>query len=146
MATSLTNKTKMVIGQAPVAAGTTAKSWYVDTAGYDGIRFMVSFGALTSGTVVSVKLQSADDASGTNPVDLLGTSVAVADTADDKAVILDLYRPATRYIGCYISIATANAVINLGVHELYGPGKLPVVKDASISGQKINVSPIAGTA
>ena len=146
MGQSLTNKVKTLVGLAPVAAGTSTQSFYVDTAGYDGVRFIVSFGTITAGAVTSVKLASADDASGTNPVDLLGTSVTVADTADDKAVIIDMYRPATRFIGAVISRATQNSVINLGLVELYNTKKMPVTKDASISGQEVHVSEPAGTA
>jgi hypothetical protein len=119
----------------------------IDTAGYEGVRFIFCFGAIVSGAATSVGAAARDD---NNPVpgtdDLAGSKQTVADTDDDSIYIIDIFQPAQRYIRPFVKRATQNATVNSIIAELYGPRTSPVAKDASVHGQELFVSPAQGTA
>jgi hypothetical protein len=81
-----------------VAAGTSAiNSSAVDLAGYEGVKFYVLFGAITSGAVTTVKAQqSSDDASADAYADLADTGISVADTDDNQILVLDVKKSRER--------------------------------------------------
>lgn len=144
----LANDLKIVRVMNAVAAGTSDQtSSAVDMQGFDGCAFLAAFGALTSGTVASVRAQqSADDGSVDTYADLKGSDQAVADTNSNKAVLLDIFRPQERYLKCVVKRATQNAVIDGVFAILYKSNKLPTVIDSTIVAQKLLVSPVEGTA
>lgn len=148
----LTNKVESSIAHAPVAAGSAdvTDSYVVDMQGFEGVRFTVSFGTLTSGAVTSIRAQQAAAKTSatalTSGADIAGSSVAVADTESNKLFVLDIYKPQKRYVQLVIKRATQNAVVNLALAEKYGIVKLPVTKHADVSSQKLLVSPADGTA
>lgn len=118
----------------------------VDTAGYDGVRFLIGFGAITAGAVMSVKAQEST-AADTGQSDLAGSAQAVADDKDDKIVIIDVYRPQERYVNTVIDRGTQNAVVDFVIAELYAKiGKLPITQDATVLGAEKFASPDEGTA
>ena len=149
---ALTNRILTQLAHAPVAAGSAdiTDSFVVDMQGYDSVRMCVAFGTITAGAVASIRAQSAavkaSSTSLTSGADILGSNVAVADTDDNKISILDIVRPTRRFVQLVIKRATQNAVVDYAWYELYGPRKLPVVKDANVSAQEIWVSPAEGTA
>lgn len=144
---SLTNKVLTVRAKAPVAAGQTAQtSSWIDTAGYEGIRFIVGMGSITSGAATSAKVQQSTDSGGSGAADLEGTSITIADTGDNKLYILEVVRPRERYLACVVSRATQDSVIDLIIAELYGPKKLPVTQDATVGSAEVAASPAEGTA
>jgi hypothetical protein len=145
----LTNKVKTILCKTAVAAGSSdvTDASAVDMSGYEGVRFIFSFGAITSGAVTSVGAASlATSAPTPGTDDLTGSKITVADDADDKIVILDIYKPALRYVRPFVKRATQNAVINSIIAELYDPVKMPVSADTTVSGQELHVSPVNGTA
>lgn len=130
-----------------VAAGTSdLTSEYVDTALYESTRFVIGFGAITSGAVTSVKVQQCDT-SGGSYADLEGTSQTVADDDDNQIVIVEITRPRERYLKTVIDRGTQNAVIDFEIVEQSGPRNLPAVNtDATVIGVEKHVSPAEGTA
>ena len=79
-----------------VAAGSSdVSSEYVDTAGFDGVRFLIGFGAITSGAATSIKVQQCDT-SGGSYADLEGTAQTVADTNDNKCFSVEITHPRER--------------------------------------------------
>ena len=103
---------------APVAAGTTdQKTTGVDCAGVDTVLFCIGFGTVTSGAVITVKLQGSDTDVDGDYVDLVApaTAAVIADSESDKLVRVECVRPQQRYIRAYIDLGTANAVIDLAV-------------------------------
>jgi hypothetical protein len=130
-----------------VAAGqTVVNSDIVDTAGYDGVRFIAGFGAITAGAVTSMKVQQNTANSGSGMADLEGSGITVADDADNKIAISDIFRPRERYVRATISRGTQNAVVDFLIAELYGPRVLPVADDATVLGAEVHASPAEGTA
>lgn len=131
-----------------VAAGTTDQnSDSVDMLGFEGVRFIASFGTLTSGAVTSIKAQqSSDDGSADGWSDLEGTSVSIADTKSNDVLVLDVYRPTKQHVRCVVDRGTANAVISGVIAEQYGAAKKPVTHDAdSVAGSETHISPAEGT-
>lgn len=130
-----------------VAAGSTAvNSDIVDTAGYDGVRFLLSMGAITSGAATSAKIQQNTANSGTGMADLEGSSVTIADTDDNKVVVLEVLRPRERYLRLVTSRATQNAVIDGLIVELFNARTTPVTADSTTLGNEVANAPAEGTA
>lgn len=131
-----------------VAAGTTdtLESTYVDTAGFQGCRFIIGFGAITANAVTTCKVEQCDT-SGGSYADLLGTAISVADDDDSQIVVMDIFQPRERYLKSVITRATANAVVDFLIVELYGPTTVPAVRtDATVVATEISIAPAEGTA
>ena len=130
-----------------VSAGATAvTSVPIDTAGYEGVRLMIGFGAIVSGAATSIKARQGAAANMSDGADLAGTSQTVADTDDNKIRIVDIYRPEKRYVDLVTSRATQNATIDFLVAEFYGVRVKPVTQHATVAGVEIFNSPPEGTA
>lgn len=148
----LTNKVETLIAHAPVAAGATdvTDCAVIDMQGYEGVRFIVGFGTITSGAATSIRAKQAAAASSatalTNGADMEGTGITVPDDGDNKIYILDIYKPRERYVQLLIKRASQNAVVDFAIAEKYGARKLPVATHANVAGQEIHISPAEGTA
>lgn len=131
-----------------VAAGTSdVTSDVVDTAGYEGVRFIIGFGTITSGAVTSVKAQQGAASNGSDLADLEGTSITVADDDDNQIAVIDIRNPRERYVAAKVDRGTQNAVIDFVIAELYGARKMPVTEDSAIViATEIHGSPAEGTA
>lgn len=145
----LTNITQTILAKTAVAAGSTdiTDATTIDMSGYNGVRFIFSFGTLTAGQVTSVAAAgkaTSPPVAGTD--DLVGTKIALADGDSNKIVILDIYKPQLRYVLPFVKRATQNAVLNSIIAELYDPIKMVVAKDSSVTAQEIHISPAVGTA
>lgn len=148
----LTNEVETQIVHAPVAAGSAdvIDCDVIDMQDFEGCRFIVGFGTITAGAVTGIRVQQAaaktSDTALTSGADLAGTAIVVADTDDNKAVIVDVYKPQERYLQLVIDRATQNAVVDFALAEKYGAKKRPVTKHADIATQEIHISPAEGTA
>lgn len=130
-----------------VAAGTTnVNSDVVDTAGAEGVRFIIGFGAITSGAATSIKVQQGQQSNLSDAADLAGSAQTVGDTADNSIFITEIYRPRERYVRLSTLRATQNSVIDFVLAELYGTRTKPVTQDATVSGNETFASPAEGTA
>lgn len=132
-----------------VAAGQTEQtSSAIDMAGFEGCKIYAAFGAITTGSVVTVKLQqSSDDGSADAYSDLEGTSSAVADDRDNDLVVIDINRPTKRYLKVVIGRTTQNAVIDGVLAVQYGPRVMPTTDDSTtVVSRETHVSPAEGTA
>ena len=143
---NFTKEIKAIRVENAVAAGTSPiDTDIVDTAGYEGVVFAISLGAIVSGAATSAKAQQNTANSTSGMADLAGTAITIADTNDNNVVLVDVYRPRERYVRCLIDRATQNATVDGVVAFLYGAKKKPVTQDATISAE-LNVSPAEGTA
>lgn len=130
-----------------LAAGTSAaNSDVIDTAGADGVRFIMGFGAIVSGAVTSIKVQQGSDATVTDAADLAGSSITVADTDDNKIVISDYIRPGDRYMRVVTSRATQNATVDFLIAELYYQRTTAVTQDTTVATLEVFSTPAEGTA
>lgn len=129
------------------SAGTTdLNSDVVDMANFEGVRFIVGFGAITSGAVTSVKVQQGQQSNLSDAADLAGSAITIADTDDNKMAISEIYRPQERYVRLVTDRGTQNAVIDFVIAELYGPRKKPITQDTTVISAEIANSPAEGTA
>lgn len=135
------------VANAAAAGQTAVDSACVDMANFDGVVFLGLLGAITTGAVVSMKAQACSDVGGSNPTDLAGTAVAIADDQDNKIARLEIYRPQQQFVRATISRATQNAVVDAIIAILFKGRVAPVVQDATlIATSKILGSPDTGTA
>lgn len=127
------------------AAGQTAiTSSAVDTAGYEGVLFIVGAGTITGGGVQSIKVQqSSDDAAADDYSDITGTNQAVADDADNTSFRVDVHRPTKRYLKLIVSRATQNSTFGAIYALKYGARNRPVA--SQLTGEAFT-APIEGTA
>lgn len=145
----LSPRIKTTLCKSAVAAGATdiTDATEIDMTNWEGVRFIFSFGAITTGAATSVGATGKATAGGTPGTDdLAGSKQTVADTDDDSVFIIDIFQPAQKYIRPFVKRATQNAVLNSIVAEQYGPRKLPVTNDTTVHGQELWVSPAVGTA
>jgi hypothetical protein len=127
------------------AAGLTAiNGTVIDTAGYDGVLFVVQFGAIVALAVTSIKAQQDVVVGMGAAADLAGTNQVVADTDDDKIFYIDIKRPLEQFVRLVVSRATANATL-AAMAYLYRSRSRPVAHGTGVAGEKF-ASPIEGTA
>jgi hypothetical protein len=130
-----------------VSAGTSdVTSDVVDVAGFDALRFVVGFGAITAGAATAIKLQQGAEPNLSDAADLAGSRVIVADTGDNKMAIVDAFRPQKRYLRVVTSRATQNSAVDFALCELYRADTEPVTQDATVIAAEIHASPAEGTA
>jgi hypothetical protein len=130
-----------------VAAGTsTINGTAIDMQNYNGVMFLIAFGAITSGAVTSIKAQGGAASDGSDATDLAGTAITVADTDDNKVFLLDVYLPGYRYVRPVVLRATQNAVVDSITAIRYDGRNRPTAHDGTTFGTaKLVVSPAAGT-
>lgn len=141
-------KTILCKNSAVAAATDITDATVVDTAGYDGVRFIFGFGAITSGAATSTGVASKiSNAPTPGTDDLAGSKQTVIDTDDNTIVITDITHPQLRYHRPFVKRATQNAVVDFIIAELYHhSGKLPITQDATVSHVEQFDAPAVGTA
>lgn len=113
---------------------------------YDGVLFILILGSVTDGTP-GLKAQSGADSGLSDAADLAGTSVTVADTNDNKLVLLDIVKPAERYVRCVaLRGGSTGCVIDGGIALRYRARTLPVSQGSDVAGAEQHLSPAEGTA
>jgi hypothetical protein len=117
----------------------------LDMQGFEGVLMICRFGAITATAVSGIRAQQGNDSGLSDAADLLGSAQVVADSDDDKAFYIDLFRPKERYVRLVVDRATANAVVATAEYIQYGPKKMPTVHGANVAGE-LHVSPAEGTA
>jgi hypothetical protein len=109
----------------------------IDTAGYEGVAFIqpISDSVATGVATLTVEQNSANSDTG---MAALAGAVATAtcsvdDDLNDKALIVDVYRPRERYVQAVRTSATASIAFGQMVAILYGSRKLPITEDSSVA-------------
>lgn len=127
------------------AAGTSAIEGAIhDMQGFDEILFIVNLGAIVSGAVTSLKVRQGAASDLSDAADLLGTSVSVADTDDEKIKYIYVRAPLERYVQLYASRATQNATMTAVAIKSRARSE-PTSQGSNVAGEAHN-SPIEGTA
>lgn len=147
---NLSKHAKFMRLSGPISAATTdvTNMTSVDMKGYRSCTLMVACNAITTGAVTSVKAQqSSDDGSTDAYSDLAGSSVTIADTADNTLVLLEVTEPRKRYLNFVIDRGTQNASFD-GVYAiLTGPQNEPVTQSTThVTISELHASPAEGTA
>jgi len=130
-----------------VAAGQTDQNGgIIDMANYEGVVFIAVLGTLASGAVTGLKAQMGNESNLSDAADLVGTAVSMADSDDNKLLVLDIHRPAERYVRAVVTRGTADATIDGVIAIQYGARILPTSQDSTVAGIETHVSPAEGTA
>jgi len=116
----------------------------IDMEGYEGCVFILQLGAITSGAVTSCYLKQSADSGLSGATSLTtATTVTIADTDDEKVIVIDVYRPTKRYIALFVDRGTQNAVVS-AVAMQYGARQAPVTQGTGIHASSLlAVSPTA---
>lgn len=99
------------------AAQTEIVSDVLDMAGYDSVMFIAVLGDISDTCVLTltIKGNTANSTSSPTPVAVTDgscTYTAGASDADNKLMIVDVLRPAKRYVFASLTRTTANAVVD----------------------------------
>jgi len=127
----------------PVPAGTSDQHGLagIDMAGFDGVMFMADIGALSPNQVTRLQVQGSDDNLTFNPFATDASTPVMDDADSNKCLVVDIFRPVTRYVRATVQRGTANAVIDCVIAILYRRDKKPVVQGSSVSQIAAFVSP-----
>jgi hypothetical protein len=116
-----------------IAASSAVNGTIVDLQGWSGVVFILALGAV-DGTQ-DMKAQSDDAVGFGSPTDITGAAITqVTATGDDKIYVLDVPRPAERFVRCVVTNgAGAVADFQQVTGLLYGrTGVLPATAHASV--------------
>jgi hypothetical protein len=130
------------------AVGTTnVNSSIIDMQGFESVEFIALAGTITDGAF-SIKLQDGADSGLSDAADVAGTSVAEANTDDNKALVLDIVRPVKRYCRVVAVRGGATGAVIDGIIAIqYGARVKPASNDATtVANTETWVSPADGTA
>ncbi len=109
-----------------IAAGSTVVYGdIIDTMGYNGVAFAVTFGTITTAATNGMHVEMADTTATTDMIDVegSGTTGGGDDPGDAKGglCLVDCGRPRKRYYRAAVDRATANSVVNGILNFLYNP-------------------------
>ena len=123
---------------APQSSATAKSTGWVAAGSYEYLQFMAQFGA-SDQTTIDVKIEMADDAARTNPVNVTGkasTQVSGA-TAANKQILIDFHRDndlasAKPFVRGTITPAGGTATLLAGALLGFNPRFSPVTQAASV--------------
>ena len=116
------------------ASASANKLTIVDMDGYEGVMFVAQMGDVVNTAVITLRAAGATTNSSGAMTLLVGSATFTADatSADDKCVVLDVYKPPYRYIEAQLTCATANAPYDSVLAILYKAGRVPVTQGSSV--------------
>lgn len=125
-----------VVSVGDTAAQTELDTSVLDMAGYDGVMFVAVTGDVTTGCVLTLtaKGNTASSVSSPAPVTQKATAAFTADgtSGDNKALMVDVYRPPMRYIFAALTRTAANAVVGPILAIQYCANAKPTTQDATV--------------
>lgn len=138
----LPNVEFLVVEAAAVAGQTELTTDVIDTADCDGVVFVAHLGDVTTGSVLGLAVDDSE-ASGSGWDDLENplAFTAGASDADNKLLILDVYKPEKRYLRARLTRTTANAVVNGITAIKYGKRSVPVTQGATVLASGLLANP-----
>lgn len=134
------------VANAASVATSDVTSTAVDMSGFETVVFVVAHGTITDGTPDIHAEQSSDNGGSDDFTDLAGSLVAVADSDDNKLTLLEVHRPAKRYVRCIVDRAGSTGSVVDGIIAIQGwPRHMPVTQPSSVGSSGIVSSPAEGT-
>lgn len=134
---NLLNNTKLIRVSADgtgTASASANKMTIVDMDGFEGVMFFAAMGDVVSGAVLTLRAAGATTNSSGAMTLLSGsaTFTAGASDADDKCIVLDVYKPPYRYIEAQLTCATQNGPYDGVFAILYNGSRVPVTQGSSV--------------
>lgn len=119
---------KVLKVEAAAAAGTSElNSDVVDLQDYEGVLFLVTAGAITSGGAQSIKVEEGDESNLSDAAAVTGLAITIDDDDDGQSFMLDYKKTTKRYCRATILRATENSAFGEIYAICYGPRVKPVV-------------------
>lgn len=119
-----------------VAAGTSdIDGAVIDMADFDAIEGIAALATVVDTCVLELQLMGSANADGSSPaVEATTGALAAASSFSNKAIQLDVYRPANRYVFFRLKRGTANATLNSITAKKYRPRdtRTDIVTDSSL--------------
>ncbi|HYH68374.1 MAG TPA: hypothetical protein VD866_27015 [Urbifossiella sp.] len=102
--------------------------------GFDAVLFVAFLGDVADTCVLELQAQGSATSNGASPSTeaTTGTFTAGASTADDKTMVLDVVRPANRYVFSRLKRGTANAAVNAVLAIQYRAHNAPTTQLAEV--------------
>lgn len=100
----------------------------IDMQGYDRVRFIYQLGGMVAGASLASWAVESNESNLGNSTNITGAAlVNVANTANNSVQVLDIHRPAKRYVGVTVDAAAANITL-LGIiaERFRGSGGQPI--------------------
>lgn len=132
------------VSNAAAAGATDVNCTSVDMEGFDGVLFVALLGTLTATQVTALHAQQSTDNS--SFADLEGSEAGpLADGDSNKCLVVDVCRPAERYVRAVVDRATANAVIDGVIAIQYRARSRATAHATSVAFSTSVVEPDEGT-
>lgn len=134
---SILKDSKISKVEARAAAGTTdLESDILDMSGFDSVMFIASTGDATSGTVLELQVFGNTSSSTSGATEITANSAqftsSSATDADNKLLVVDVHRPAYRYVYAVFVIDTQNCEGD-GIYAIqYNAKSVPVTADSDV--------------
>jgi hypothetical protein len=142
MARNFLNGNKLVkVADHSAAATSDVTSSIVDTAGYQGVVFVTSFGTANA-TTVKVQQNTANQTTGM--ADLEGTSVTSG--SSDEDVIVEVHKPVERYIQVVAARGASSTLESVWAILYNGDASVALNTVSGTQKAELHVSPAEGTA
>jgi len=144
----LTNDVKItVVSPAAAAAQTAINSSVLDMSGYEGVMFIALLGDVTTTSILTLtaKGNTANSVSSPSPVTQKATAAFTADatSADSKALVVDVYKPAMQYIFANLTRTVADAIVGGIIAIQYNANNKPTTNDASVIASALGLGVVA---
>lgn len=129
---NLSKNTKDTLDIPYTAAGqATTTGAILDMSGFEGVKFTFAIGTIaTTGTVVCT-VESDTAVGGGTMAALTGAAITYAAADQNKIAVIDIYRPAKRYIRASVVTAVANGIIGSVVATQYDAHAKPTTNDTT---------------
>lgn len=137
-------KITRVYSGAAAGFGDTLSGDILDMTGFDGVMYIASFGDNAANATIALSVQQDTDAAGGTMATLSGETVTYTCTAadaDNDLLVIDVYKPAKRYVRPQIVRGVANSVVNCIVAIQYNAAKAPVTQGSTVLDSALLVSP-----
>lgn len=129
-----------------VAGATPLNGATLSMAGFHSVMAIVKFGVITANAVTSIKGQQSAVSAFSNPDDLDGSTVTVADDDDGKTFVVDFKRVKKPFFRIVVGRGTQNAVVSWAMYQQYDARKRPITQNgAGIGSVVVVVDPIVAT-
>lgn len=130
---------------APVSASSSidSNSDRLDMSGFDGVMFIVAITDSTDTGVATLNVQQniIDSDTGMATTSSATATSAANDDLNNKLLVVDVYRPAERYVQGNLTSATANTAFGNMIAIQYKGSKMPISEAASIADATVSASP-----
>lgn len=126
---------KVLMVEAAAAAGQTLLTTdVVDMQGFDSVAFIAVLGDVTDTSALVLTGFTNDTNDTASPTQLAKpvSFTAGASDADNKMLVLELYKPRERYVYATLARGVANAAVNCILAVLFNSNERPTVQDATV--------------